>query len=191
MMDSEGWHRPKTEAWTTCELHAPLEGEHFQPYFRCSSELAVDVDTLADWMVTDILKSLPEWNEDYRHGEVIAQLGPGERIMRTVYGAPYFFVGAREYLVYQADLAVDGVRYELTTDDWHDRVPALPGLIRPATIFCSKEFRPIPGGTRYTLIWKTDPRGVIGRLPLAFLNNGNYVTAMAEHRLLRARFGAP
>jgi hypothetical protein len=158
-------------------------------YVACHAMLPVAADTLAAYLIDDILTTLGEWNPLYTGGRVLATSSVA-RLLHLEFRSAGPLIARRDNLIAVARVAhPDGTICELSADDQHTAFPPAPGVVRMLLPFASKQITPLTDATcTYSVIWQTDPGGRLSYLPQRLLTRLVLNDLQGELRRLKQRF---
>jgi hypothetical protein len=146
------------QAWTL-QTSAPIA------YVRCATTLGLAAAELARYLIDDMLATLGEWNPIYTDGRVL-HATERARLLHLSFRSPAPLIAPRDNLIAVTRVdQPDGTAIELSEDDQHADHPPARGVVRMILPFASKQITPLgPDTCTYTVIWQTDPGGMLGRL---------------------------
>ena len=163
------------------------------PVVRCDTAIATTPTVLAEFLVQDILETLPHWNPVFGGGEVLEVIDDGERVLRLVNRLPWP-LRKREDVFYNAcKRLADGTIVELSKQVEHPAAPPRSDMIRSGLHLATKRMVPrSDGGCDYTAMWHYDLGGALGRwMPRRMLARTVVADLARECDRLRARYGIP
>jgi hypothetical protein len=162
------------------------------PVVRCDTAIGASPDTLATFLVDDILETLPQWNPLSAGGELLESGAPGERVLRLVNRLPWPLRPREDVFRNVRKTLEDGTVVEISVGLAHPAAPLREDMVRSTMHLATKRMHPrADGGCDYIATWHYDLGGSIARwLPRTLLARTICADLAKECDRLRDRFGA-